>query len=778
MVAGPALIALCVIFALRGFVFSRLLTNQHPDILAFWLPRFSFLGRSIAAGHVPLWNPYEMTGTRFAADPQSGWLYGAPMVLFSTLSPGSAMRALIVLNPLLAGIGLYWFLRKEGLPEVAATAGGLALAMPMATSIVALSLPFAGAIAWTSLVLVGASGYRRATGSARRRAWLGIAALSWSQVATAHMSHGLAICTVLAGAYLIAGLISDARSGTTGWGRGAVPVGIFVAFLPLASLAVLIPHIDMIRSSSLHSGYGALANERVVGIQDSAIKAGGVWSAWPLAIGSSPGAFVGAVTALSVPLALRSRRHRPLVWAFGSVSVITYLLTLNVLIAAGWFRALVLRFPYGDVYLHNPGRLRYVWMVAVPVLAAVGLASLLERRPEAPTMRRWLGVGAFAFLVAPLAAGGHLVRFAPLAAGTVLAVPLFLAVSRGRRWAPLALVGVLTLELIGSAVYAQAYQGGTVFTGLETGDHPALVPQVLRWPTVDEGEFLRPTSFVKILRTTQERYLTWVQPAADFEKGYLFSQQPTDWPALAMERGTLFGINDVLGYNPVQLPRYWSYIRATNRLSVFYNASVISEPTPSNVRLLGARYLIVAVGQHMPRGVVAPVVARSFGYELREVLGWEPRVSVVPTWRVVAGPLAALHVVARPGFDPSRRVVLEHDAGLSPQPQTSPGTATYAEQNPENVDLSVEASGPSIVLIRNAVDRGWSATVDGRSAPVLPADGFLQSVTVGAGRHDVRLTYRDPAIGRGLAASAIVWAMWAVAFGPALRRTARRVSNA
>ena len=91
-VAGPALIVAGVLFALRGFVFADRLNDAHPDILSFWLPRFSFLGRSIAAGHVPLWNPFEMAGYRFAADPQGGWLYLLPMALFSRLSPAVAMR--------------------------------------------------------------------------------------------------------------------------------------------------------------------------------------------------------------------------------------------------------------------------------------------------------------------------------------------------------------------------------------------------------------------------------------------------------------------------------------------------------------------------------------------------------------------------------------------------------------------------------------------------------------------------------------------------------------
>ncbi|HEY7400813.1 MAG TPA: hypothetical protein VH989_07930 [Actinomycetota bacterium] len=775
--AGPALIVACVLFALRGFAFRPYVTNQHPDILAFWLPRFSFLGRSLASGHVPLWNPFEMTGTRFAADPQAGWLYATPMALFSILSPGTAMRAFIVVNPLLAGLGMFWFLRKEALGRLSATLGGLALAMPMATSIVAVAMPFAGAIGWTTIVLAAASGYRQANGSAGRLAWLGLAALAWSQVAGAHMSHGLGICTLLVGAYLTAHAVAGVRAGSLRpWPAAGLVVG-FLAFLPLASLAVLLPRVNLLEASSLHAGYGALAEERVKGIQDLAIQTNGVWAAWPLAIGTGPGAFAGAVTLLCIPLALRNRRHRVAVWAFGFSAALTYALTLNVLVTARWFRTAVLDLPYGDVYLHNPGRLRYVWMVAAPVLAAIGLQGLRDRPPDRRTVLRWVVAGAAIFLLLPLAVGAHPERFVQLAIGVAAALPAFLALARGRRWAGLLLVSILAAELVGSAIYAQGYQGGTVYMGLESGEHPNIVPQVLRWPAVPTSEFLRETPIVRALRDTQDRYLTWAPPAAYFEKGYLFAQRPRDWPALAMERGTLFGIHDVLGYNPVQPVRYWSFIRATNRLSVFYNASVINQPTLADVRLLGVRYLVVPVGQSLPPGISGTVAVSANGYNLLQVDGWEPRVSVAPRWAVVRDPLTALRTSLQSGFDPGAQAVLESDPGLAAEPGAGAGSATYAEVDPEHVVVEVRAEAPSIVVVRNNWDEGWSATVDGRAAAVLPADGFRQGIAVGAGDHEVRLTYRDPSLARGIAAAAVVWGAWAVAVVTATVRSRRARSR-
>ena len=109
------------------------------------------------------------------------------MALFSAFSCTTALRLLIVLNPLLGSLGLYWFLRKEGLARISATVGGLSFGMLMAASTVAISLPFAGTLAWTPFVLVGASGFLQTRTIPRRLLWLALAALAWGQVATSHM---------------------------------------------------------------------------------------------------------------------------------------------------------------------------------------------------------------------------------------------------------------------------------------------------------------------------------------------------------------------------------------------------------------------------------------------------------------------------------------------------------------------------------------------------------------------------------------------------------------
>ena len=758
-VAGPLLIVASVLFALRGFVFHPLLTNSHVDILGFWVPRFAFLGRSLAAGHVPLWNPFEMAGYRFAADPQSGWLYAPVMSLFSLFNPGTAMRWFIAFNPMLGGLGIYAFCRREGLGRIAATAAGLSSAMVVATSEISISLPFAGALAWIPISLLGASGYRRAAAWPGRLAWLALGAFGWSQIAAAHMSHGLVMGTFMVASYLICGLGSDVRAGRISAVAAVGRACLFIGALPLTALPILYPHLSFIRSSSLGSGYGALADvgKGSSAGQEAPLQTGGTWAGWPFSYAVSPGPYAGAVILLAVPAALRSRKHRDLALGVGLALAIAYISTLDLLLARAWFQHLMLKLPFGDVYVHNPGRFRYVAVLAIPLLGAIGLQALLDDPPPLRQAVAWIGSGAVLWIAFPLAMGGIPARFALLGCATIVAAPvLVLAVTRRSRPAVMGVICALAVELIASAVISGRASPSAVFsTGLEPSQGQELMPQPLTWPNVAQGDFLRPTPLVEAMSNSTDRYLTYAPPAAFYDKGYLFAQRPQDWPGLVMERGTLFGVGDVLGYNPVQLPRYWSYIRAIDPLPVFYNASVINDPTIQEAHILGVRYLIVPSGVATP--VPGDVVASDSGYNLVEVSGWEPKASVVSSWSVVASPTDALKTVTAQGFDPAASAVLERAPGVSPASSGAAGTAIYSQSRPEDVTIDVQASSPAIVVVRTLFDPGWRASVDGAPATVLATDYLLQGVAVGAGHHIVRLTYHDAALTRGFAAGATVW---------------------
>ncbi|HYJ61614.1 MAG TPA: hypothetical protein VE032_09150 [Actinomycetota bacterium] len=694
--AGPLLIAALVFLALRGFWTGPHLTNEHPDLLAFWLPRWSFLGRTLAAGQIPVWNPYEMLGYRFAADPQSGWLYLPPMALFTALSPGVAMRAMIVLQPLLAGVGLYAFLRVDGVGRVGATAGGLAIAGAMAASEVAIAMPFAGALAWTSIALLAAAGYLRADRWSRRLGWIALGGFAWSQIAGAHLSHGLVAGTAVLVAYLIA------RTGRVGWARTA----LFLAALPVLALPVLVPRFQFVSVSSLAGGYEALGG--VAGVtadEEAPISVRGVWAGWPLALGAAPGAYLGAVTLLAVPLALRARRRRRVAIAFAVVLAAVWILLLPAVLEAGWVRERLLALPFGDVALHNPGRFRYVALMTLPALAAFGIDGVLREPPSRRAAAIWVGAGAALWVGVPLVAGGDAGRWRLFALALIPAATLLVLAARRRRWGPL-LVGLLAIELAVGAVLAGRHTGDEIVLGLEGLARAPLAFQPLRAPDVDLDTFLAPSPFASAIG--DDPYLTWAPPAAAYEKGYLFAQEPSDWAALANERGTLFGLRDALGYNPVQLPAYWRWMRERNPLPMHYNVAVLARPRLGDLQTMGVRFVVV------PQGVTPPfpgdVVATAGGYDLIEV--------------------------ARPPVTDVEPVVR----------RTGPTT--------------VEVTSPTLglpVIVDAAWDPGWSAT-DGLGRPVALAPyGPVLQVPPGDRTREVTLRYRDPWVTRSLAAGVLAW---------------------
>src|SRR5205807_4355964 len=126
-------------------------------------------------------------------------------------------------------------------------------------------------------------------------------------------------------------------------------------------------------------------------------------------------------------------------------------------------------------------------------------------------------------------------------------------------------------------------------------------------------------------------------------------QGPRTWPALENSRGMLFGIPDSMGYSPVQLTRYWSWIRAVNANPVYYNASVLHRPTLQQLRMLAVRYLIVPTADRPL--VPATKLLGDGAYTLYEIPG-NPVVSLVDAWTVVKSGAAALRAVTAPRFDP------------------------------------------------------------------------------------------------------------------------------
>jgi len=769
--AGPLLIVGAVITVYHAYVFNDVLTSRHIDMLAYYLPNYCFLGETLRAGHIALWNPYTLGGTPFAADPLSGWMYLPAMLVFAALPCGAAMRVFIVLQPIVAGLGMYWFLRGESLSRIAATMGGLILALSIAGSLFGLTLAFAGMLAWLPVMLGSESRCFRTRTWPRRLGWCVVTAVAWGQIVASFLPVGVLLGSVALVGYGVARTVVEVRSGRLPLAASVTLGAIVGASVATINLAYLLPRLAYVPRTSLSLGYEQLQQleDRLSHLPLPIQLPGSHMAAWPLKLVASPGMYLGGISIVLAFAAWGTKRLRPIVVALALFGALGYLLTLH-----GFVESLgrLVGSRVGSFLVHNGGRSLFAVVFALAALAGFGMQAWLETNSvRGRSILLLPGVAMLA--VVPLAAGigpSHLLL--PLIAGGAGLVLLIAAAKR----TSLAVVipALLAVELCVNALVGQGSPTPSDI-GIRYPDILSSQPS----PNVDATAYLSPNSLVASLQQPGFGRYMRLDPVHVSNSGYLYSQAPAKWGSLANQRAMLFHLEDVQGYTSVQLLRYWSFVRAVTSRQLNYNADVFPDPPPIALDLLQVNGLVVPTSDPPPLQLPVRPVAQDEGWTLERLEQPFPRVSVIPTWRVVSSGDQALQAITAPGFDPGSTVVLERSPGFEPpaQPPSQAGSATYEPIGLQSAQISVNTPSPSIVLVRTPYDQNWHASVDGEPAQVLPADYVAQGIPVPAGNHTIVLSYTDPSIGYGLAGTAAaIGALLAAAitFGLRARKTHRR----
>jgi hypothetical protein len=734
--AGPVLIVGAVLILLRGFAFGRMISTQNLDTITYFLPNHCFLGASLASGHIPAWNPYTMSGVPFAADPQSGWMYAPAMVLYSFLPCHSALGWFVTLHPILAGIGLWWFLRSEGVGRIGATTGGLALALAMATSRVAVNLPLGGTLAWTMIMLAAASRLLRADRWSTRLGWAGATALAWGQVAGALLTHGTVLATAALLIFVLARLGNDVARDRRGARDGLLVLGLLVALIPAVNLAILLPRLAYLSRTNLGPGYdGLIRLQARLGLGGTRFEVGRSMDqiTWPFDLARSPGAYLGGA-ALSLSFAgLWLRRHRPVAIGFLLFSLICFVLSLEDVA-----RALAPRIgslPFADVYIHNSARFAYGVLLGLGVLAGLGMEAWVRARSArervfmvVPGLVVWLVVPALVLGAPGVTPVAPAATVAIVAAGWALAA-LALAGGAVRPALLLAVPVLMAVELTSA---------GLVGMGVEQRPSPFAA---LAAPDLSGAEYTRPGPMVRTVQTRGGRVVDL--------------RTDPDHRNRADARSMIFGTEEVNGYNPTQLLRYWILVREVNNRPVNYNLALFSRPSAPLTNLLQVRWAFGSADE--PPGPGWRLEVREGASALYEGPDPLPRASVVAAWTVERSERRLLDLASDAGFDSTKTILLEAAPSFPPTQGVS-GTARYRALGNQAAVIAVTTPAPALVLIRNVYDPNWNATLDGRAVPLMRADYLLQAIPVPTGRHTILLEYDDPWIGRGLIATAVALA--------------------
>ncbi len=213
-----------------------------------------------------------------------------------------------------------------------------------------------------------------------------------------------------------------------------------------------------------------------------------------------------------------------------------------------------------------------------------------------------------------------------------------------------------------------------------------------------------------------------------------------DPAVLRANLGVLLGVPSVGSYDtiiPSRFVRLWSLIEAPvdlpyNQIGRLHRLDSLGSPI---LDLLGVRYILTEAPVDSPFTRLAGQVGAIRIYERPSAL---PRAFVVGQAQWVPDDAAAFKALGTSGFQPASVVVLE---GTPVAGGGGSGTAAIGSYGLDRVTVRTTSNGSAWLVLADAYDPGWTATLDGAATPLYNADGDFRAVQLPAGSHEVVFHY-------------------------------------
>lgn len=724
-----------VMFGMAWLVFGRLLLRpalmtSGSDFLQFYFWE-NFTREELAAGRLPLWNPYFFSGYPALANPQMMVFY-PPAVLLRLLPLGYSYGIGFMLHMGWAGLGMYWLARHQGLGRVAAVISGMAFMMGG----VFVTHIQGGHLEWLYTI-----------------AWLPWAVWQWQRVTFERgpsppwLAGIVSAMMILAGApklVILAGLMLSVmglfwlasfrrrfalRALAAEAGRLALAASIAMG----AAAPQLIPMIEFTLLSSRAGGL-PLKCSAVFSLNPAdllflafAYHAFGSASEW-----ERHGYFGAMGLALAI-VGLVSRRRQGAVVVWKPLLIIWGAIGLMFGFGPGLpFYPLARTLVPGLSLMRQPFTFIVMASFAGAGLAGLGCESFLQWARDAGHNRRW-----------PLLVAGMLLALAAISDALLFR-------DNPQAWDPglyrwiswLSSFSLWRYLLVGLSFWLLARRPSR--TRLASGT-------VIVFLFVDLWLF--GFTRISVVRAyppgAEATYVPSVDPA---EARVLTS------PYTYADQSMAAHVANAQGYAPIVLDSYNSFVLGSQpppQCPGFEHAEIDLNDSDL-LRLLSVKYIVGPTSE--------PI----------EISGYYPRVLWVGSAVSVDTPQEAVALARAPGFDPSRVVYVEGDVLSEGQNRAGgEGRARIVSYQTQNVTVEVESASPGWLALNDVWYPGWEASVNDEPTPLYRANGAFRAVRVPAGRSTVIMTYHSTylALGAGITAMALV-GMIAAAIRQAIRSKA------
>lgn len=802
LLAVAVLLLATAIVCWNRFVFDTWLARH--DLLAFFLPWYHALGERLRDLDAPGWNPYIFSGAPFAGDPESGWMYLPAMVTFPFLSATAAFKAMVVVQLVVAGLSTYALARVLRMGAIASLVGAVVFEFgPFLYHNTDCCTVRAQVATFIPLALLGVElGLRQARWRDRIVPWF-VGGFAISQILAGWLGQGALNALLLIAAYVAyRGLLSPPRPGRDILTRITTCVSTGVAVLVLGLLlgaAGVLPRLDVNQQTNLAGAdYDKLGQGHAATPYTPALLFSHLTGDGPL----HRAVALGGAAFMLIFLAPLLARRRYAVPYFAGLTVVVYALT------QAWtpIHPLFFLIPrFKELHEHSPHQINAVVMIGPAMLSAAAVEALPRWRGHRQllpfvlvpllffamitvwleSVRRFDGWSSF---VAAVVVSGLAVLVVCTPARTHATSNLAILA----RLAPLLILVVALIqptgqELVSSLLGRTTHYAMTPFDESAAEARRAVEVSLAPDDTAGAGAFLQ----AEQAKSGPFRYVGYGGVGYSAPGIWQYSYQarrlrPDILQLLVNARSLVLKLQDIQGYNPIQLERYVEFITAMNGLPQnYHHANLLPSGTVSPLlNLLNVRYIIVDANLPSDRAdVVALTAGRPAVFRSDQVVVYEnpfalPRAWIVhDVWGVQRGD--ALRLLTTAGVDPRQTAFIESNIlQTAPADDPSADRATVTRYEGDAIDIDTSSDAPGLLVVSEVYSEGWKAYVDGQTVDILPTDHVLRGIPLPAGQHRVALRYQPASLQIGLALTCISTLVMLALFGWSAWRRLRRPSTA
>jgi hypothetical protein len=690
-----------------------------PDIITQIYPWRHLAINIWKTGQVPLWNPYTFSGNPLLANYQSG-VFSPFNILFFILPFVDAWSILVLLQPLLAGLFMYLFVKSLKVSRSGSLMSAISF---MFCGFITTWMGYATlgyAILFLPFSLFCIEKYYET----KRNIFLFLLSLTLPfSFFSGHFQISLYfLIAVLAYIFYKAIVIRNIFN--------ALRLCLFVFFGLLLIMPQVLPSIELYLES-FRSSFFQIGSGISIGYLPSFLAPDffgnpvtrntwfGHYAEWNAYIGVLP--FMLAVYSL-----LRTKNHQTFFFLiFGLLSLI--------LAISNPISAFIQNLHLPILSTSAINRIIVLFSFSFAVLAGLGFDQLLLDIKNSRKKIILVLFGLFGILFTVLWIAVFWKLFIP---------PDKIAISRQNLILPtilflasLALVAFVTIFKkikYGKVLYVFLILGFMVLVAFD------LLRFAIKWQAFDPKNLVFPS-----FSTTQA-----------FSKISGFNRILGN---LGGEATMYYKLPSVEGYDALYSKRYGQFIGYIENSEITESSwSVVNFPknspnTPKAVNLLNVKYIVHKLaddhaGWTFPYWIYPKdqfsLIYKDNYYEFYQNYNVSSHAFLVGKYRIIKDEKQILDTLFSKGFDLKQEVVLENNPDIDIE-NGDIGTVQITGYKPNEIEIAVDAKSNVLLFLAENYSNGWKASIDGENVSILRADYTFRAIGIEMGKHIVRFWY-DP----------------------------------